>query len=98
MRPADRSPHNVGDRVDRTDLVEMDFADRGSMNVGFSFTETGKDADCQVLFGDRQLACRNHVGDVMQVTVRMFRLVPHMHLGGSEAPAVYLFDFKSTAG
>ncbi len=95
--PADCGAADIGNRIDRADFVEMNFADRRPVNLGLGFTEFREDALGQILLPRRQRRGVNHVRNVVQMSVGMFRLMLDRHLRSTE-PLPFHFRLHQPAG
>jgi hypothetical protein len=51
MMEADSSYDNIDDRIDRTDLMKMDFVDKFSVEMGLGFGDAVKDFECSLFDG-----------------------------------------------
>ncbi len=87
--PANGGAHNIGDRVDGADLVEVDLADGCAMHLRFRLAKPRENAFGQVLLPRRKLAAFDHLDNVVQMPVRVFGLVPHVDVRGAKA---FAFD------
>ena len=83
--PADGRADDIGDRVDRADLVEVDLLDRGAMHLGLDLGQPLEDPPRGVFLAGREPAAVDHGLDMVQVPVLVFRLVCDGDLGCAEA-------------
>ena len=83
--PADGRADDVGDRVDRADLVEVDLLDRRAMHLGLDLGQPLEDPPRGLFLAGREPAAVDHGLDVVQVPVLVFRLVLDRDLGRAEA-------------
>ena len=86
---ADRRPHDIDDRVDGPDLVEVDLRQIDPMHRRFGSTEPGEDPERQFLLPGREYAPVDDRFDVMHSAMDM--LVPGFdpRVGRPEAAAAH---------
>ena len=89
---ADRRAHNIGDRIDRTDFVEVHLFDRTPVNFCFSFGQLLENPFGQILLAKGERAAVNHRRDVVQVAMLVLGFVLNRDLGRAEA---FLFDLRA---
>ncbi len=86
--------HDVDDRVDTTDLVEMDISGVDAVDVGFGPGELAEDREGSrsYPFGQRCLFDDGH--DVDGAPVRLVAVDRHRHVGGRDSMALRLVHLQ----
>ncbi len=90
LEPGERedAAHDVDDRVDRPDLVEVDLLGRRAVDRGLGLGQPPEERGDALLEGGVERRAVEQRQDVVEVPVRMARrLGDHVHLGGGEAAA-----------
>ena len=78
--------------------MEMHFADRRTVNLGFGLTQSREDGLGQFLLPVRENAAVNHLRDVVQVPMRVLRLVVDMDFRGAEPVFLHFLGPQLAAG
>ena len=93
--PGNGDTDDVDDRIDRPDLMEVYFFDRGAMDLRFRFGKSAKNSLRQVALRGGETASVDHLGNVTQMTVRMFWFVTDVDFGRSKTIAEDFFGFEA---
>jgi hypothetical protein len=92
MEP-DRRTDDVGDRIDRTDLVKVDFLNRCVVHLRLRFTNEAEDPFGDYLcFGRNLCTTINHRLNMMQVPMGVFRGMFDFHVDSPES--CFFDDFR----
>ena len=87
---ADRRADDVGNRIDGADFVKMHFLDRRAVHLGLGLGQLVEDPRGQLAVPRRERAAVDHRRDVVQMAMRVLRLVLDGDLRRAEAA---LLDF-----
>ena len=91
QRQADGTADDVGNRIDRADLVKMDLADRGAMNLGLRLADACENPPGEfLLWRQKNRAGVDFFDDVVQMPVGVLRLMQHFDLHCPEAAATFV--------
>ena len=96
--PGDGRADDVGNRIDRTHLVEVHLLHARAMHAGLRFRQTREDLLGQLALPWRKLPAVDHPGDVAQMPMGMLGRVFDDHLRGPEAMLVDLLHDQLAIG